>query len=52
MSYVSQIFMKVFDIFQFSVVLLGHQFSFWDIFIYTGVAGIVMDFFWEAFTGD
>ena len=52
MEYVGQLFVAVLEILQLPFDIFGHVFSFWQVFVYTGVAGIVLGFVMEAFLGD
>ena len=52
MEYVGQLLSFVFEIFKLPLDIFGHQISFWQIFVYTVVASVILGFVGEAFLGD
>lgn len=40
------------DLFQIDFILWGVTFSFWEVFLYTGIAGVLVWFIGEVFLDD
>ena len=49
MENVGIILLKVLDVFMIPVNILGHEFSFWQVFVYIGVSCVILDFIMEVF---
>lgn len=52
MEIVGSIFSHVLALFQLEFNLFGFAFSFWQVFLWTTIAGIVLRIIWEVFFGD
>ena len=52
MEYVGQLLSVVLHIFRIPLDIFGYQISFWQVFVYTVVASVVLGFVGEAFLGD
>lgn len=52
MEIVGSLFSRVLGLFQIEFSLLGFTFSFWQVFLWTAVAGIIARILGEVFFGD
>ena len=52
MEYVGIIFGNVLNLLQIPFNILGYELTFWQVFVYIGVAGVILDFVMEAFFDD
>lgn len=48
---VGLVFSAVMRLFKLEFTLYGYTFSWWEVFVFSIVAGLVLWFFWEVFHG-